>query len=377
MIAHRLSLRGNLWIVARVIEANERQIRRFSVRRLLRGRIGIALAALLALALVTGALVSLAPAGLAPRGELVQPSVTVRPPAPVSPAADAEAQKRAVQPEGVVAPQTAPAALPAQRPAAPARPAAAAGGQADAAASAAQWDRMIIRNATLALQVENVDAALQKVRDIARASGGFVASSSTHVEKINDHERTVANLVIQVRADAFDSAMTALRQIAANVDGESVATQDVTEEYVDLQSNLRNLQASEAAILRLMDRAQRIEDILALQRELTNMRGQIERLEGRRRFLERRTEMATIAVTLRLPPVEGTRPLVRGTGWNPLAAAERGWEASLVILRQVAEAVIVALAFSWWLAPLIALGAYLWHSRRARTQPSAARPPEA
>lgn len=343
------------------------------MHRLLRRRIGIALIALVALALATGALARFSPAGLAPGEAGIQPQEASQAvaPEPGHPQAAPEAQKRVAQPPAGLTP-SAPGLAPAQRPAAPS-PA----GQADALAAAAQWDRMIIRNASLALQVENVEAALQKVRDIARSSGGFVSSSNTYLEKANDHERTVANVVIQVRSDAFDSAMTALRQLALKVDSENVSTQDVTEEYVDLESNLRNLKASEAAILRLMDRAQRIEDILALQRELTNIRGQIERLEGRKRFLERRTEMATIAVTLRLPPVERPKPPVRGIGWDPLAAAERGWLASLTILRQVAEVLIVALAFSWWLVPLIALGAYLWHSRRTRRETPAARPPEA
>ena len=69
---------------------------------------------------------------------------------------------------------------------------------------------------------------------------------------------------------------------------EASGSQDVTEEYVDLGANLRNLQASESAILKLMDKATQIQDVLALQRELTNVRGQIERIQGRKTYLERR-----------------------------------------------------------------------------------------
>lgn len=356
------------------------------VGRLMRGKRGIALGLLgfVALALAVGVLARGGELG-APGRSTILPLPGERPargyeagqplPFPAEaekPTTAAQPPKGAAQPQaGLVAPGS--AAAPAERVAAPAaRPST--GGQADLVASSVPWDRMVIRQASLSLQVESVEAALQRVRDIARASGGFVDSSSTHIEKIDDRERPVATIVIQVRSDAFDNAVQALRQIAVKVESENGSSQDVTEEYVDLESNLRNLQAAEAALLRLMDRATRIEDVLALQRELTSIRGQIERLQGRKRFLERRTEMAIIAVRLRLPPLEAPRPQVSGKGWDPLAAAQRGWEASLAILRQAADGVIVVLAFSWWLAPLLALAVYLWSGRRGRSRLPAPRP---
>jgi len=146
----------------------------------------------------------------------------------------------------------------------------------------------------------------------------------------------------------------------------------VNEEYVDLDSNLRNLQASETAILKLMDRATQIQDVLSLQRELTNVRAQIERIQGRKTYLERRTDMATITVSLRLPAAPAAQPL-GGGAWNPAAVAQRGWLASLALLRGVAEGIIIVLAFSWWLIPFLALGAYvLLHRRRPQPTPAPA-----
>lgn len=338
-------------------------------------RVMAGLLALAALALAAGALARSAAELSEPGGLGALPGRGAQPAESARPGPGAQPPKGAAQPQvGVAAPSG--EAAPAQRAAAAARPAT--GAAADVAASTAPWDRMVIRQASVALQVENVETALQRVREIARAGGGFVSSSSTHIEKVNDQERMVANMVIQVRSDAFDVAVQALRQMALKVESENGTSQDVTEEYIDLESNLRNLQAAEAAVLRLMDRATRVEDVLALQRELTNIRAQIERLQGRKRFLERRTEMATIAVSLRLPPLEVSKsPVKGGRGWEPLAAAQRGWEASLAILRQVADGVIVALAFSWWLVPLVLLAAHLWQSRRARSRAAPTAPPEA
>jgi hypothetical protein len=243
------------------------------------------------------------------------------------------------------------------------------------AGAAQPLDRMVIRSAQLALEVANIEPVLAQVRQIAQQGGGFVSGSSTRIEKVNDQDRTVADLTIQVRSDTVDSTLSALRALG-KVTSETSGSQDVTEEYVDLDSNLRNLQASETAILKLMDKATRVEDVLSLQRELTNIRGQIERIQGRKRFLERRTDMATIAVSLRLPAVEGSRSLLSG-GWDPAAVAARGWAASLAVLRGVAEVIIVVIAFSWWLVPIVGVGAYLFLQRRRPRRAPPAAPAEA
>jgi len=293
----------------------------------------------------------------------------------------------------------APGAIPAASPAmavpaaavAPGAPAAIAGDAAQRAAPAAVaasqpsalpdtsaqiLDRMVIRTAQLTVEVGDMEKALAQARSIASRGGGFVSASNTHVEKVNDQDRMVADLTLQVRSDAADGALSDLRALG-KVTGETSGSQDVTDEYVDLDSNLRNLQASESAILKLMDRATQIQDVLSLQRELTNVRGQIERIQGRKTYLERRNDMATITLSLRLPPAQDSRPIAGGA-WDPFAVAQRGWQASLTLLRGVAEAVIIVVAFSWWLVPFVALGAYAWLHRRRPTAPTApAAPAEA
>lgn len=232
--------------------------------------------------------------------------------------------------------------------------------------SAQILDRMVIRTAQLNVEVPDMESALTQARAIASRAGGYVSASDTHVEKVGDEDRMVANLTLQVRSDAADSAISDLRALG-KVTAENTGSQDVTDEYVDLDSNLRNLQASESAILKLMDRASQIQDVLSLQRELTNVRGQIERIQGRKTYLERRTDMATITLALRLPPPASSQ-IATGGAWNPIATALRGWQASLTVLRGVADVLIVVLAFSWWLVPLAAAGTYIVLHRRRTTQ---------
>lgn len=240
-----------------------------------------------------------------------------------------------------------------------------------AAGATQSLDRMVLRTAQLGVEVTDMEGSLAQVRAIAQRGGGYVSSSTTRQERVNGQERTVADLTLQVRSDVADSAISDLRSLG-KVTTESSGSQDVTEEYVDLDANLRNLQASESAIVALMAKATRIEDVLALQRELTNVRGQIERIQGRKRFLERRSDMATITVSLRLPSAEAGSGVTGAGTWNPLAVAARGFQASLGVLRAAADAVIVALAFSWWLLPFAAAGVYVFMHRRRATAPGQA-----
>jgi hypothetical protein len=234
--------------------------------------------------------------------------------------------------------------------------------------SAAQnADRKVIRSGQLTVEVTDMEGALAQVRSIATRGGGFVSASSTHVERVDNQDRTVADLTLQVRSITADGAISDLRALG-KVLSENSSSQDVSEEYVDISANLDNLRASESAIVKLMDKATQIQDVLALQRELSNVRGQIDRLQGRQRFIDNRTEMTTIAVSLRLPPLESSTRPASGGAFDPAAVAQRGWQASLTLLRGVAETLIVVLAFSWWLVPFVAVGGYWLLHRRRGTQ---------
>ena len=308
---------------------------------------------------------------LGPQPSFFQSSGPVPTTAPAAPATGFAS--RAAQPAAVPAPAQAGGA--ALAPAIAANESASkAAMPADAAAalpdtSAQILDRMVIRTAQLTVEVADIGKALGVARDIAARGDGFVSNSNTRTERVNDQDRMLADLTIQVRSIAVDSVISELRGLG-NVTSETSGSQDVTEEYVDLGSNLRNLQATESAILKLMDKATQIQDVLSLQRELTNIRGQIERIQGRRRFLEHRTDMATITLALRPLGSSAPQPVA---GWDPLAVAQRGWQASLNLLRGVVDVVIIAIAFSWWLVPFVALGAYLFVQRR-RPAPPAAQP---
>jgi hypothetical protein len=173
-------------------------------------------------------------------------------------------------------------------------------------------ERKIIRDATLTLEVEEPVKAAERITSIAESRGGFVVSSESRHESGGRRGKGYEIFTVQVRVPAaqFDAALKDIRATAGEVTAEKVSGKDVTEEYIDLEARLRTQRALEAQLLDIMKTAREVSDAISVQRELTNVRTEIERLEGRRRFLENQSSLSTVSVTLR-PPA----PLVATTGF--------------------------------------------------------------
>jgi DNA repair exonuclease SbcCD ATPase subunit len=189
-------------------------------------------------------------------------------------------------------------------------------------------DRVIIRTITLTLAVLNVQAAYRQVEQIAAEQGGLVANAQLR----QDGDRTSATVTIRVPTDpaTYQATLERLRALAQRVTEEQDKAQDVTEEYVDLDARLRSLRASETSLLALYQKAERLEDVFAVQRELTTVRGQIEQIEGRRQVLARQAALATITVQLR-----EASALAR-TDWGLAGDMSAASEALLVVARRLA-----------------------------------------
>jgi hypothetical protein len=185
--------------------------------------------------------------------------------------------------------------------------------QADASqAQQAPAERKIIRDATLTLEVEEPVKAAERITSIAESRGGFVVSSESRQESVGRRGKSyeVFNVQMRVPAAQFDAALKDIRATAGEVTAEKVSGKDVTEEYIDLEARLRTQRALEAQLLDIMKGAREVSDAISVQRELTNVRTEIERIEGRRHFLETQSSLSLINVTLR-PPA----PLVATTGF--------------------------------------------------------------
>jgi hypothetical protein len=223
----------------------------------------------------------------------------------------------------------------------------------------ADIDRKIVKTGYMTLEVNDIPEAIAGITGVANELNGYVVSSN----KQGDEDITYGQISIRVPSDRFDEAFDRLHKLAVNVPNESTQSQDVTEEYTDLQAQLRNLEATEAQYLELLKKAEKVEDMLAVQRELSNVRGQIEQIKGRIQYLERTSDMALIEANL-----QKTQPL-DGTGWNALETLKSAVRGLAAFGKALANIAIWLAIFSpvWIIILVVVLYFTRWRKKKART----------
>jgi hypothetical protein len=235
-------------------------------------------------------------------------------------------------------------------------------------------ERMIVRTASLAVVVEDTEESLGAIEDLATDLGGYISNLNTW--RVN--EQLAASVTLRVPVESFDEARERIKALATELEKEDVSGQDVTEEYVDLDARLRNLQVAEEELLELLASAQEThrdaESILAIYREITNVRQQIEQIRGRMQYLENTSSLATL--TINLTPEEEVKPVVE-PGWEPLRQARDALHSLVTALQALANLVIWVVLFFLPMAALLALpfvlawlGWYLWRRRRRGSKAS-------
>jgi len=214
-------------------------------------------------------------------------------------------------------------------------------------------DRKIIKTGYMTLEVEDITDTMDKVAEMADELNGYVVSSY----KYDYEQRVEGSIVIRVPFGRFEEAFARLRQLAIAVPYETTTATDVTEEYVDLEAQLNNLLATEAQYLALLERAENVEEMLKVQKEISNVRGQIEQIEGRMQFLERTSETAVIEVNL-----QETKGLTEP--WSASAALRSAVRGLTTFGRGLATVLIWLGIFCWaWVTPLV-----IWLRRRRRSK---------
>ncbi|MCY4367442.1 MAG: DUF4349 domain-containing protein [Chloroflexi bacterium] len=162
-------------------------------------------------------------------------------------------------------------------------------------ASVASQNRIIVRTVGMGLVVNDVADTVDRVADVAQGLGGWTVSSDRNVI----HHGSVS---VRVPAQQLDEAVSRIRALGVRVEWESSNSQDVTDEYVDSNSRLRSLRATEEALLGLLERATDVEDALEVQRELSELQAEIESLQGRIKFLQETAAFSLINVEMSLAP---------------------------------------------------------------------------
>ena len=216
---------------------------------------------------------------------------------------------------------------------------------------------MMIRTGQAFIEVDQLDPAVLKVRQLAAQVGGFIANSS--ITGGRDQIRQ-ATFELKIPAGKYDETVNSLSRIG-KVETVSSSAQDVGEEFVDVTARVTNARRLEERLLSLLaNRTGRLDDVLRVERELARVREEIERYEGRLRFLNARVAMSTLTITVHEPgPLLGNNP-----GDNPIVdALRRAWRNFVGLIAGLIASLGIliplgALVFAGW------IGYRRWRKRR-------------
>jgi hypothetical protein len=204
-------------------------------------------------------------------------------------------------------------------------------------------NRKIIKNANFMLTVESADSAVDRLTGIAGDMGGYIVSSRTFFEG----GLKAATVTFAVPVDRFEETMRRVRGIALKVDQESASGQDVTDQYVDLQSQVRNLEATADRIRDFLKKAQTVEEALKVNQQLSQVEKEIETIKGKLNYLGDRSAFSTLTVEVRESrptPTPTFTPTPTATPtpvvWDPSRTMKRATEAQTTLLHALVELLI-------------------------------------
>ena len=234
--------------------------------------------------------------------------------------------------------------------------------------------RKIIKDATLTLEVANIDLAIGRISGIAAQVGGYILETRTDNQQA-DQKQALVRLAVPV--DQFEVTLQRLREGANRIINEQASGVDVTQEFVDVQSQLANLEATQARIREFLKQAATVEEALKVNAQLTEIEGQINVLKGRMNFLSQRAAYSTISVQLQQipPPTPTPSPTLTPTPtptpepiWNPGKTTQQATATLSTIVQVIGTLVIwLAIVVLPLAVPLVLLALLVryWVRRRA------------
>lgn len=226
-------------------------------------------------------------------------------------------------------------------------------------------NRKIIKDAEVTLEVDSPIEIQGRVTSIAETHGGFVVTSESKQRPAeNPSERVIdVSLTIRVPSSQFGPTRDEIIALSKNVLDKKTTGQDVTEEFIDLEARIKTQLALEAQFMEIMKQANKVADALEVQRQIAEVRTEIEKLEGRKRFLENRSSLSTITVNLKAP----TTIVVNPTGFT--REVKEATRESVAVAREIVLFLIrfVIVMIPIFLLLLLPLGLVLRYLvRRAR-----------
>ena len=185
-------------------------------------------------------------------------------------------------------------------------------------------NRKIIKNADVRSQVKDTSVAVNRATQIISDLGGYIVSSRIWYQDYYGNNLMYASITMGIPVDEFEHALTRLRELSIKVLDETASGEDVTDQYVDLQSQLVNLEATRARIQDFLKDAKTVDEALRINQELSNIEAQIEQIKGRMNYISDRSAFSTITINfepefpiLTATPTTTPRPTSTPIPWKP------------------------------------------------------------
>ena len=237
-------------------------------------------------------------------------------------------------------------------------------------------ERLVVKRAEMRVSVADPAEAMRTVVQWAESMQGYVVNSNQWNSTSDGQTYICASVMVRVPAERLDEMMQKVRDLAADpktgVLSETVTGEDVTAEYVDSQARLRNLKAAEAQLVELLDQAPDLEYTLDIFRELTEIRSQIEVLEGRIKYLEESAALSALSVEF--VAEASLQPLQIGP-WKPAGVAKEAIQTLVKVAQDVGTALIKFVII--WVPFLLPIGLIVYFVRKGAKKRKAAREAQA
>jgi len=220
-------------------------------------------------------------------------------------------------------------------------------------------ERLVVKESTISLLVKNVVEAQKTISQKTQELGGyFVQSNVSHPEET---EAASGWITVRVPQEKLEEALNYFRALAVKVASETISGQDVTDEYIDIEARLATLLKTRAKFEEILTKAEKVQDILEVQRELINLQEQIDNLKGRKNYLEKSAQVSR--VTIYLATDELALPYVPTEAWRPKVIFKQAVRSLIGTFRKLGTVIIWVGVYSIIWVPV--LGVY-WGIRRLR-----------
>ena len=197
-------------------------------------------------------------------------------------------------------------------------------------------ERKVIKTAYMELEIGKgkFEKIVFDITRLVENNGGFISDTQSYSDM--DGNLTSGSITIRIPYDNYNSALDMVKGMGI-VRSVSVSGQDVTQEYTDLESRLRYMEAQEEILLSLMAQSKNVSDSIEVQRELSYVQEQIEVIKGRMNYLDNMVSFSTIEIFLHEP-----EPITTSSGWGFLEALKKGLRVAVMVFNGILVFVIAA-----------------------------------